>query len=76
MFYDYADCGSWTESTYRQNGADFKKIKFRQRIARHLHDRSVRTTMIGQDVTMPVALAPIGLLGMQVRINKLTSSPL
>ncbi|NHZ91734.1 L-lactate dehydrogenase [Massilia sp. CCM 8733] len=65
MFYDYADAGSWTESTYRANSDDFAKIKFRQRVAVNLVDRTTRTTMIGQDVAMPVALAPTGLTGMQ-----------
>jgi L-lactate dehydrogenase (cytochrome) len=65
MFYDYADAGSWTESTYRANEADFGKIKFRQRVAVNLENRSLRSTMIGQDVSMPVALAPTGLTGMQ-----------
>jgi L-lactate dehydrogenase (cytochrome) len=65
MFYDYADAGSWTESTYRANEADFGKIKFRQRVAVNLENRTLRSTMIGQDVAMPVALAPTGLTGMQ-----------
>jgi L-lactate dehydrogenase (cytochrome) len=65
MFYDYADAGSWTESTYRANTEDFAKIKFRQRVAVNLANRSLRSTMIGQDVAMPVALAPTGLTGMQ-----------
>ena len=65
MFYDYADSGSWTESTYRANEADFQSIKFRQRVAINMDNRSTRTTMIGQDVAMPVALAPVGLTGMQ-----------
>ncbi|MDB5906639.1 MAG: lldD [Massilia sp.] len=65
MFYDYADAGSWTESTYRANEADFGKIKFRQRVAVNLENRSLRSTMIGQEVAMPVALAPTGLTGMQ-----------
>jgi L-lactate dehydrogenase (cytochrome) len=65
MFYDYADAGSWTESTYRANEDDFGKIKFRQRVAVNLENRSLRSTMIGQDVAMPVALAPTGLTGMQ-----------
>jgi L-lactate dehydrogenase (cytochrome) len=65
MFYDYADAGSWTESTYRANEEDFGKIKFRQRVAVNLENRSLRSTMIGQDVAMPVALAPTGLTGMQ-----------
>jgi L-lactate dehydrogenase (cytochrome) len=65
MFYDYADAGSWTESTYRANEEDFAKIKFRQRVAVNLVDRTTRSTMAGQQVAMPVALAPTGLTGMQ-----------
>ena len=65
MFYDYADAGSWTESTYRANSDDFAKIKFRQRVAVNLENRSLRSTMVGQPVAMPVALAPTGLTGMQ-----------
>ena len=65
MFYDYADSGSWTESTYRANESDFQKIKLRQRVAVDIEKRSLRTKMIGIDVAMPVALAPIGMLGMQ-----------
>jgi L-lactate dehydrogenase (cytochrome) len=65
MFYDYADAGSWTESTYRANEEDLQKIKFRQRVAVNLVDRTLRSTMVGQEVAMPVALAPTGLTGMQ-----------
>jgi L-lactate dehydrogenase (cytochrome) len=65
MFYDYADSGSWTESTYRGNEADFQKIKFRQRVAVNMENRTTKTKMIGQDVAMPVAIAPTGLTGMQ-----------
>ncbi|WP_332776540.1 alpha-hydroxy acid oxidase [Polaromonas sp.] len=65
MFYDYADSGSWTESTYRANESDFKAIKLRQRVAVNMENRSTRTRMIGQDVAMPVAIAPTGLTGMQ-----------
>jgi len=65
MFYDYADSGSWTESTYRANESDFQKIKFRQRVAVNMEGRSTGTTMIGQKVAMPVAIAPTGLTGMQ-----------
>ncbi|MBF6632368.1 MAG: alpha-hydroxy-acid oxidizing protein [Comamonas sp.] len=65
MFYDYADSGSYTESTYRANEDDFQKIKLRQRVAVNLQGRSTRTTMVGQDVAMPVAIAPTGLTGMQ-----------
>ncbi len=65
MFYDYADSGSWTESTYRANESDFQKIKLRQRVAVNMEGRSTGTTMIGQKVAMPVAIAPTGLTGMQ-----------
>ncbi|CAM4192350.1 L-lactate dehydrogenase [Kerstersia similis] len=65
MFYDYVDTGSYTESTYRANEADFQQIKFRQRVAVDMSGRSTRTRMLGQEVAMPVALAPVGLTGMQ-----------
>jgi L-lactate dehydrogenase (cytochrome) len=65
MFYDYADAGSWTESTYRANEADFGKIKFRQRVAVNLEGRTLASAMVGERVSMPVALAPTGLTGMQ-----------
>ncbi|MFK4445130.1 L-lactate dehydrogenase (cytochrome) [Caballeronia udeis] len=65
MFYDYADSGSWTESTYRANESDFQRIKLRQRVAVNMAGRSTRTEMAGQEVAMPVALAPTGLTGMQ-----------
>ena len=64
MFYDYADSGSWTESTYRANESDFQKIKLRQRVAVNMENRSTASTMIGQQVAMPVAIAPTGLTGM------------
>ena len=65
MFYDYADSGSYTEGTYRSNTADFQGIKLRQRVAVNMEGRSTRTTMVDQDVAMPVAIAPTGLTGMQ-----------
>lgn len=65
MFYDYADSGAWTESTYRANEADFQRIHFRQRVAVDLTNRTLASTMVGQPVRMPVALAPTGLTGMQ-----------
>jgi len=65
MFYDYADAGSWTEGTYRSNEAEFAPIKLRQRVAVNIDQRSLRTQMIGEEVAMPVALAPTGLTGMQ-----------
>ena len=65
MLYDYVDVGSWTESTYRANEADFQAIRFRQRVAVDLSRRSTRTTLLGQPVAMPVALAPTGMAGLQ-----------
>ena len=65
MFYDYADSGSWTESTYRANESDFQRIKLRQRVAVNIENRSTRSQMIGVDVAMPVAIAPTGMTGMQ-----------
>lgn len=65
MFYDYADSGSYTETTYRANESDFSRIKLRQRVAVDMDNRTTRSKMIGEDVTMPVAIAPTGLTGMQ-----------
>lgn len=65
MFYDYAETGSWSEQTFRDNTTDFQELKFRQRIAVNMEGRSTSSTMIGEAVTMPVALAPVGLTGMQ-----------
>ena len=65
MFYYYADVGAWTESTYRANSADFAKIKLRQRVAVDMTNRSLASEMIGVPVAMPVALAPVGMCGMQ-----------
>jgi L-lactate dehydrogenase (cytochrome) len=65
MFFDYADSGAWTESTYRANESDFANIKLRQRVLVDMTNRSLETEMIGQKVSMPVALAPTGMTGMQ-----------
>ena len=65
MFYDYADSGSYTEATYRANESDFSKIKLRQRVAVNMDNRTTKTKMVGEDVAMPVAIAPTGLTGMQ-----------
>ncbi|WP_417727304.1 alpha-hydroxy acid oxidase [Roseovarius sp.] len=65
MFYDYAESGSWTEQTFRENTTDFDKIYLRQRVAIDMTGRSTASQMIGQDVAMPVGLAPVGLTGMQ-----------
>ena len=65
MFYDYCESGSWTESTLEANETDLQAIKFRQRVAIDVSERSTAMKMLGQDVPMPVALAPTGLTGMQ-----------
>ena len=65
MFYDYCESGSWTEQTFRENKSDFQKIHLRQRVAVDMTNRSTETEMIGTRVSMPVALAPVGLTGMQ-----------
>ncbi len=65
MFYDYCESGSWTEQTFRENSSDFDEIYFRQRVAVDMANRSTKVQMIGQDYAMPVALAPVGLTGMQ-----------
>ena len=65
MFFDYADSGAWTESTYRSNEADFQQILLRQRVAVDMTNRSLQSTLVGQNTAMPVAVAPTGLAGMQ-----------
>jgi len=65
MFFDYAESGSWTEQTFRENTSDFEKIRLRQRVAVDMSGRSTAAQMIGEDVSMPVSLAPVGLTGMQ-----------
>lgn len=65
MFYDYMDSGSFTESTYRANTTDFDKLKFIQKVARDLSNRSIKGKLLGTEYAMPLALAPTGLTGMQ-----------
>ena len=65
MFFDYCESGSWTEQTFRENSSDFDLIRLRQRVAVDMSGRSTASQMIGQDVAMPVALAPVGSTGMQ-----------
>jgi L-lactate dehydrogenase (cytochrome) len=65
MFFDYCESGSWTEQTFRENTSDFDKLRLRQRIAVDMSNRTLASTMIGSDVAMPVALAPVGMTGMQ-----------
>ena len=64
MFYDYCESGSWTEQTFRENSSDFDDIRLRQRVAVNMENRSTKTQMVGRDVAMPVALAPVGSTGM------------
>ena len=65
MFYDYAESGSWTEQTFRENTTDFEQIRLRQRVAVDMSNRTTASTMLGQPVSLPVALAPVGMCGMQ-----------
>ncbi|MDD8021754.1 MAG: alpha-hydroxy acid oxidase [Paracoccaceae bacterium] len=65
MFYDYAESGSYTEQTFRENTTDFAQIHLNQRVAVDMTGRTTASTMLGQNVAMPVALAPVGLTGMQ-----------
>ncbi|NOL49372.1 alpha-hydroxy acid oxidase [Pelistega europaea] len=65
MFYDYVDCGSYTQSTYYANTTDFERLKFRQRVAVNISNRSTATTMLGEKVSMPLAISPTGITGMQ-----------
>ena len=65
MFWDYCESGSYTEQTFRENTSDFAKLRFRQRVARDLTGRDLSSSMAGQKVSMPVALAPVGSCGMQ-----------
>jgi L-lactate dehydrogenase (cytochrome) len=64
QFFDYIDSGAYTEGTYKANEEDFKKISFRQRVAVNLEDRNLSSTLLGQPVTLPVAIAPVGSTGM------------
>ncbi|WP_343117295.1 alpha-hydroxy acid oxidase [Ostreiculturibacter nitratireducens] len=65
MFFDYCESGSWTEQTFRENTTDFADIRLRQKVAVNMEGRTTKSQMIGQDVAMPVALAPVGMTGMQ-----------
>lgn len=65
MFYDYAESGSYTEQTFRENTTDFSRIRLRQKVAVDMSNRTTESTMIGEKVSMPVALSPVGLTGMQ-----------
>lgn len=65
MFFEYADHGSYTESTYRANERDLSSIKFRQKVAVNIANRSTKASLLGEEYAMPVALAPVGICGMQ-----------
>ena len=65
MFFDYCESGSYTEQTFRENTADFAQIRLRQKVAVDMTERSTESTMIGERVSMPVVLAPVGMAGMQ-----------
>ena len=65
MFYDYCESGSWTEQTFRENTSDFDKLRFRQRVAVDMSDRTLTSRMLGREVAIPVGLSPVGLTGMQ-----------
>jgi L-lactate dehydrogenase (cytochrome) len=74
QFFDYADSGSWTESTYRENETDFQKIRFRQRIAVNMENRTLETTMLGKPVSMPLAVAPAAIGGLQVASGEIVAA--
>ena len=65
MFFDYVNSGSWTETTYKENVSDYSNIKLRQRVAVNMSNRKLNTKIVGQNISMPVAIAPTGLTGMQ-----------
>tara|TARA_B100000780_G_scaffold82485_1_gene56334 strand:+ start:135 stop:605 length:471 start_codon:yes stop_codon:yes gene_type:complete len=65
MFYDYTESGSWTEQTFRENSSDFNRLYFRQKVAVDISNRTTASKMIGENVSMPIALAPVGLTGLQ-----------
>lgn len=65
MFFDYTESGSWTEQTFRENSSDFADIRFKQRVALDIKDRDISSQLLGEKTALPLALAPVGLLGMQ-----------
>lgn len=64
-FFEYADHGSYSQSTLRANQADLEKIRLRQRVGVDISERDLSTTILGETVSMPLALAPVGMCGMQ-----------
>lgn len=65
MFFEYADSGSYTEGTYRENESDFSRIKLNQKVAVNLEGRNLKVSMLGKEITMPIAIAPAATGGMQ-----------
>ena len=65
QFFDYSESGSWTETTFRANESDFAGVTFRQRVAVDMRDRSLKSTMVGQEVSLPLAVAPAAICGLQ-----------
>lgn len=65
MFYDYAESGSYTESTFRQNESDFQRLNIRQRVGVDISNITTLTEMAGESVNLPLAFAPVGMLGIQ-----------
>jgi len=74
MFYEYADSGSWNQETYFANQNDFSKIKFRQRVGIDIENRSLSKKFMGTEVSLPLALAPTGLCGMQHRDGEILAA--
>ena len=64
MFYEYADTGSWTQTTYRENRTDFEPIKFKQKILVDMANRSLETQLLGKKAKFPAMTAPVGFMGM------------
>jgi len=65
MFYDYVETGSWSESTFKNNSRDLDLIKFNQKVGVDISQTSTEISMLGNKMSMPLALAPVGLTGMQ-----------
>src|SRR5213592_4857128 len=64
-FFDYAESGSYSQETLRANQEDLERIKLRQRVLIDVSERDLSITIIGETASLPIALAPIGLCGMQ-----------
>ena len=73
MFFDYVEAGSYAQETLRANRADLERIKLRQRVLVDVSRRDLTTSIIGETVPLPLALAPIGLAGMQHRDGEIAA---